>query len=177
MAEVERVGIEHPEVCQERTVHGPCEYRRVPGSLQCSIHAGGSAEKGMQKRELLNLRINTVWGDRAKEIAGKGSVKNLTDEIALMRVTLETMFNTIQSAQEMLLYVDKIDRLSSGIMKLVESWQKIQEKNKELLGRETVIAIFDQLIEVIVTKVKDPDTVKELAEDGYNIIMKALGTS
>lgn len=173
---IERVGITHPEVCQSRTANGPCEYRRVPGSLNCPIHAGGNAEAAVEKRDLLNLRINTVWGNRAKEIAGKGSVKNLTDEIALMRVTLETMFNTINSGPELLLHVDKIDRISVTIMKLVESWQKIQEKNKELLGRETVISIFDQLIEAIVVRVKDPDVVKDLAEVGYDIIMKALGT-
>lgn len=173
---IERVGMSHPECCEDRNVNSQCEYRRVTGSRFCPVHAGGNAEKQMEKRELLNLKINTVWGDRAKEIAGKSSVKNLTDEIALMRVTLESMFNTIETPREMLLYVDKIDKMSNGIMKLIESWQKIQEKNKELLGRETVISIFDQLIEVIVANVSDPDTLKKLADEAHGIITKALAS-
>lgn len=175
MQAIERVGVSHPECCEANNANGQCEYRRVSGSRNCPVHAGGAAVGGQEKRELTNLRLNSLYGNRAKELSGKGSVKNLTDEIALMRVALETIFNMIESANDMFIHVDKIDKLTSGIMKLIESWQKIQEKNKELLGRETVMAIFDQLIEAIVLRVKDPDVVKALADDGYNIIIKALG--
>jgi hypothetical protein len=176
MAKLERVGITHPEVCQGNTGQGPCEYKRSPGSDYCSIHGAGASIKAQERAELRNLRItNATYGQRAKEIAGSGGLKNLTDEIALMRVSLEAIFNNINNANEMLLYVDRLDKLANTISKLTESWQRLQEKNKELLGRDTVLAIFDQLMEKIVERVTDPDVIRSLAEDGYNIIAKGLG--
>lgn len=174
-AKIERVGANHPDVCQGNTGKGPCEYRQVPGSPFCSIHGAGNSVGNTARRDLRNLRLNSTFGQRAGELASSTGVKTLTDEIALMRVTLETVFNGIKDGNEMLLYVDKIEKLTKGIQSLVESWQKIQEKNKELLDRTTVTAIWDQLIGLIVDKVEDPDVVRAIAEEGMEIISKATG--
>lgn len=175
MAKLERVGLDHPECCQGTTGQGGCEYRQSPGSLYCGIHAGGAAQKSAERAELRNYQLNSAYAKRASDMSKSSAVKNLTDEIALMRVALETVFNSINNPNEMLLYVDKIDKLANGIQKLIESWQKIQERNRELLGRETVLAIFDNLMEKICERVTDPDVIQALATDGYEIISKGMG--
>lgn len=172
---IERVGINHPDCCQANNAHGQCEYRAAPGSKNCPVHAGGTAEKAKAKRELLNLRLNTAFGKRVGEIRNSGNVKNLTDEIAMLRTALEAIGNMIESQNDVLVYVDRIDKLAASISKLVDTWQKIQEKNKELMGRETVLALFDQLMDCIVQRVTDPDALRALADDAHGIVMKGIG--
>jgi hypothetical protein len=173
---LERVGSDSPHCCQGETGSGPCVYKAVPGSKFCSLHGGGCTALAQDRQELRNYQLSVAkFADRARSLGSSPGIKNLSDEIALMRVTLETVFNSISSENEMLLYADRIEKLTHGIQKLVESWQKIQERNNELLGREQVMAIFDALLIKIVEKVKDPDILKQLAEDAFEIITKGLG--
>lgn len=174
MAKLTRVGPDHPRACQGNTGSGPCSYEQEPNSLFCSLHGGCATSAGHARRELKNYKLNDLYGTRTKELASSPGIKNVTDEIALLRVSLETIFNSIKSENEMLLYVDKIEKLTKGIQGLIETLQKMQEKNKELLGRDTVIAIFDALMEKICERVRDPDIILALAEDGHGIIARGL---
>lgn len=174
MAKLNRVGPDHPRVCQGNAGSGPCCYEAMDGALFCGLHGGGPAGAGQIRRELKNYKLNALYGDRVKEFGNSPGIKSLTDEIALLRVSLEVIFNSIKSENEMLLYVDKIEKLTKGIQGLLETLQKLQEKNKELLGRDTVIAIFDALMEKICERVHDPDIILALAEDGHGIIARGL---
>lgn len=175
MAKLQRVGPDHPEACQSNTGNGPCCYKREPNSLFCAIHGGGASSAAGERRELQNYKLNSVFADRASQLSNSPRIKSLTDEIALVRTALETVFNSIKSENEMVLYVDRIEKLSTTVSKLITTLQNIQEKNKELLGREVVMSIFDQILEKIVQRVGDPDVIKCLADDAYEIILKGIG--
>ena len=172
---ITRVSENDSSRCQGSTGKGPCCYKQAPNSQFCPLHGGSRGGAVAERTELRNYKLSGVYGDRAKEIASGSCVKNLADEIALMRAALETVFNSIKSDNDMLLYMDKINKLTDGINKLVVSWQKLEVANKELLGRDTVLRIFDQLMEKIVELVSDPDVVLQLAEDGHGIIARGLG--
>lgn len=174
MSKFRRVGSDHPRVCQGNVGTGPCCYEAVEGAQFCSLHGAGATGSGQARRELKNYRLNNIFGDRVKELGASPGIKSLTDEIALLRVSLEVIFNSIKNENEMYLYIDKIEKLTKGIQSLLETLQKLQEKNKELLGRDTVIAIFDQLMEKICERVHDPDIILALAEDGHGIIARGL---
>lgn len=169
-----RVSANDPQRCQGSTKNGPCYYKQVSGSTCCPLHGGAASELAQDKRELRNYRLNTAAGERAKEMSGSGDVKNLGDEIHLMRAALETVFNNIQSPNDMMIHMDKIHKLTDGIGKLAATWQKLEKENKELLGRDTVLMIFDQLLSKIAERVNDPDVVAALAEDSFDIISKCL---
>jgi len=175
MAKLQRVGPDHPEACQGNTGNGPCCYKRDDNSLYCSIHGGGSSSAAGERRELQNYKLNSAFAGRAQDFSNSPRIKSLTDEIAILRTSLETVFNGIKNENEMLLYVDKLDKLATSISKLIMNLQNIQEKNKELLGREVVMSIFDQILEKIVVRVGDPDVIKCLADDAYEIILKGIG--
>jgi hypothetical protein len=174
-AKLQRVGTDHPECCQGTTGSQQCEYKRVAGSPYCQVHGPVSMQAAAEKAELKQYRLNSIFAGRAKDFAKSSQVKNLTDEIALMRTTLEGVFNGINNVNELMLYSDKIDKLSSGIAKLTDTWQKLQERNKELMGRDEVIALFDELLNKIIERVTDPDAIALLAEDCRVILEKGLG--
>lgn len=173
-AKIQRVGSDHPECCQGNTGNGGCEYKRGPNSLYCPLHGGSGSEQTAERADLRQYKLNSIFAGRAKEFSKGSAVKNLADEIALMRTTLEAVFNGIQNTNELMLYCDKIDKLTQGIAKLSETWQKLQERNKELMGRDEIVSLFDQLIEKIIERVTDPDTIALLAEDSRVILERGL---
>lgn len=171
---LERVGPDHPQCCKRNNPTSACHYKAEPGSEYCSLHGGSAASAANGRQELRNYKLNSVYAGRAKQLGDSPAIKNLNDEIALLRTTLEVVFNSIKSENEMLLYVDKIEKLVKGVQNAVESLQKLQEKNKELLSRDTVMAIFDGLMDKIVEHIQDPDTIKCLADEGFSIIQKHI---
>lgn len=174
MAKIQRVGADHPECCQGNTGNGGCEYRRTPGSSYCPLHGSSTQRESAEKAELRQYKLNSIYATRAKDFANGSNIKNLSDEIALMRTTLETIFNSITNINDMMTYCDKIDKLATSIAKLVESWQKLQERNKELMSREEVIVIFDELLNVFLSKVTDPDALDQLAEECRVVLTRGL---
>lgn len=172
---LKRVGTDHPRVCQRANPTGPCVYEAEPGALYCAMHGGSGAALAAKDQELRNYKLNNVLGGRTRELASSPGVKNLNDEIALMRATLETVVNSLDTASAVILHVEKIERLNKGIRDTIEVFQKLQEKNKELLGRDTVLAIFDAIMTKIAERVTDPDVIQALAQDGCEIISKSLG--
>lgn len=169
---LKRVGPDHPSCCQRQTPTGNCDYQAVPGGLYCALHGGSGGAAAEERRELRNFKLNSAFAGRAKELGNSPAIKNLTDEIALMRTALEVIFNSIKSEHEMLVYSDKIEKLTKGIQNLIESLQKMQEKNKELMSRDRVMQIFDDLMTKIVERVSDPDVIAHLANDSFEIISK-----
>lgn len=175
MAAIQRVGVDHPDVCRGNTGAGPCEFLQVPGSPYCPVHGSSTSQISAEKAELRQYKLNSIFATRAKDFHKSNNVKNLGDEIALMRTTLEAVFNHLNGPNELLLYCDKIEKLANGIAKLIESWQKLQERNKELMAREEVIALFDGLLNKILERVTDPEVIAMLAEDCRVILERGLG--
>jgi hypothetical protein len=169
---LERVGVEHPLVCKGVTPSGPCEYKSEPGAEACALHGGSGTSQASERRELRNYKLNSAFAGRAKELGDSPAIKSLNDEIALLRTALEVIFNNIKTENEMLLYVDKIEKITNGIQKLLESTQKLQEKNKELMSRDQVVGLFDRLLDKIIERISDSDTIKQLADDAYEILSK-----
>lgn len=173
---VERVGSNHPEVCQGNTGNGPCQYKREEGSQFCGLHGGAASSNARKTRELNNYKLSGLLAERANRIGDSSHIKSLADEIAMMRALLEATYSSIHSTQELLLYSDKLEKTAKLIGDLVEKWQKLQERNKELLGREDVLRIFDRILEEIIGQIGDnPDVIRVLADKGYAIITGGSG--
>lgn len=172
---LERVSNDDPRACQKGTQAGPCPYKALEGSLYCPIHGGTPAALATEKADLKKYKLNSAYAGRAKDFAGSTDLKSLTDELALLRTSLEVIFNSIKNEGEMLLYSDKIEKLSKGIQSMVVDIQKLQERNRELLGKDTVFAIFDRIMQLLVEHVKDADVLLILAEKGCEIITNGVG--
>jgi hypothetical protein len=176
-AKLDRVGHRHPEVCQAVVANGtPCEYRQVEGAKYCFLHGGAATAASTKRAELRNYILTGVYAKRAQDISNTSHAKNLSDELALCRVSLETIFNNINGPNEMLLHVDKIDKIVRTIEGLVNTTQKLQERGKELIDRETLFKMTDKILEIIVDNFKgEPDALIKMSEQIHGIVTGGLG--
>lgn len=172
---LERVGARDPMRCKKSNGDVPCQYKCVVGSDYCNLHGGGSTGRALEKRQLRNIILSGEMGQRATDMLNGGRLKDLTDEIIICRVMLEGLVKNIKAPTDFIIYSDKVNTTLKTSQSLVESIQKIQEKNKELVDRATLFTIAEGILGVITAHVSDPDLQRQIGEEIYGVIIKGLG--
>jgi len=167
---VERVGERHPEVCQGTTKLGPCVYKRMPGTSLCPMHGGQASQGPYQRTQLKNMIISNFAAEAAQRHAN-GELKCLTDEIVVLRVTLEAIFNKCENPNDLLIYSDKFANLANCINRQVETLQKIEERTEELMDRQTLYKICDKITEILVQNIKDTELLGKVGNEIYELVM------
>jgi hypothetical protein len=142
---------------------GQCMYRHVPGSQYCPRHGGGVQLNKNKEAALKNYKL-TQYQARVGELSTNPEIKNLREEIGILRMTLENILNQCETANKLLLYTDKITNLTDKIEKLVRSCQHMEEKNNNLLDRKVVFIIADSIVTLVAQYIEDPDIVAILGE-------------
>lgn len=160
----ERVADDDPLRCNAVNVgpHGDqCHFKAVLNSKFCYIHGGSSQENLNKKAALANYRLQQ-YGERVADFANNPEVKNLREEIGIVRMLLEQVINKCDDSNKLLIYSDKISTLVNQISKLVDTCQRLEEKNNNLLDRKVVIVIADSIVTLIGQYVTDPDKLNEI---------------
>lgn len=171
----ERVAETDPNRCQGiigGSQAGQCNYKAVPGCKFCMMHGGSGQASDNKKGALKNYRIQQ-WGEQIGDKANSSDIKSLREEIGILRMLMETTLNHCKNANDLLIYSDKIGHLTEKIQKLVESCQKMEEKNNQLLDRKVVIVIADSIVTLIGEYVTDPDMLDEIGAKICNSIEAA----
>lgn len=172
---LERVGARDPMRCKKSNGSTPCYYKCVPGSDYCNLHGGSATGRALEKKQLRNLILQGEMGQRASEMMAGGRLKDLTDEVILSRVLLEGILKNIKVNTDFIIYADKVNATLKTTQSLVESLQKVQEKNRELVDRATLFTIAEAILGVITAHIDDPDQQRKIGEEIYAVIIKGLG--
>jgi len=161
-------GVEDQCQCVIRT--GQCTNKIVAAGCQfCFNHGGSSYLKKQNDQALNNYRLNKFHA-RLKEIRSASTIKDLRDEVGILRLILEEKFNAFTTTNEMILNSGSIGDLVMKIEKLVTSCHKLDEKLGAVIDRSTVINIAEQLIASVSKNVKDPEALERIAEDFEKIM-------
>lgn len=156
-----------PDRCQgnNRGHHtgSQCMYKRVPGCTYCIRHGGYVQVEKNKKAELKNYRL-THYQARVGDLSNHPEIKNLREEIGILRMVLESVLNQCENANKLLLFTDKITNLTDKIEKLVRSCQHMEEKNNNLLDRKVVFIIADSIVSLVGQYIEDPDIMIALGE-------------
>lgn len=171
MAKMERCAEDDPLRCQAVFAHGQCPYKRIEHSEYCLMHGGNKGQEAHRKKSIHDYKLQQVeWQQRVDELAGSNHVKNLRGEIGLLRMALEQILNQAKTATQLLLYTDKIQSMTRDVRGLVETCQKIEERNKELLSKTEVMNIADAVINIMSNFISDPDDLLAAGDQLYATI-------
>lgn len=160
MPPLEIVQPHDPRRCQFVASNGQCVYIKKEKSNFCEIHAAGSTAKE-KKFQLARYRLQQ-YQERVAEFSNDDEIKSLREEIGIMRMALEQVIVQCQSANDLLIRSDKISNMVGQIQRLVESAQKLEERNNNLLDRKIVIIIADSIVTLIGNYITDPDKLTEI---------------
>lgn len=156
-----------PNRCGGATARGQCTNEAMPGSDFCKVHGGVDKEA---KASLRNYHL-TKWQDRVSDKASNDNIKNLREEIGIMRVLLEIVINRCENEQEFAMASSKISEMVGKIDALVKSCHKLEGSMGNLLDKQAILQFAGQVIGIISNHLKDTDLLNQIADD----ITKAIG--
>lgn len=168
----ERCAEDAPDRCQATGREGQCPYRAVPGATMCARHGGVQQQQAAARHDLKNYRL-TKWKAKVGEKANNPHIRNLSDEIGIIRVMIEETLELVDGPNKMLMYTDKISNLVGQVQRLVETSQKLDERNAELLPRNIIIVIADSIVTILGQYITDPDALLEVGKKICDVIANA----
>lgn len=166
----ERVEDENdPERCQSNNRDGQCMYKVLTlanggKSKYCPRHSPGAVAN--QK----NYRFNAQFLPRINDFADNPKLKNLAEEIGLMRMTLETIVNRCKDDMELTLEADRIAKMVREINALVVSCHKLEEATGQVLSKTIVVNIGTMVVSILSKYVEDKSILDRVGEEIYAAI-------
>lgn len=170
----ERVTPGDPMQCQWVNKNGQCINKMVHGSQFCPAHGGARVAANRAASDMAKYRLKQ-YQQRVSEFAGDDQIKSLREEIGILRMTLESLLNSLDSPNKLLLFVDKIQALIGQIQKTVESAYRMEEKMGTLIDRRSVIIIGDSIVKILAEFIVDPDQLNTIAGQICSSIEMAAG--
>lgn len=155
--------------CQCVLARGQCINEAVPGGKYCMSHGGAGVVKAQQAEALNNYRLQK-YNSRLRELRSSSAIKDLRDEVGILRLILEEKFNSFQSSTDLILQSGSIGDLIMKIERLVTSCHKLDEKMGLVVDKSEVTAIADQLIACVGKHVNNADILEKIAGEFSEIM-------
>jgi hypothetical protein len=163
----------HPNRCQMVSpATGQCLNMSMDQQQYCKAHISARAQQiSNQTKRVYNLMM---FQERMKELTGVEDEKNLSEELALLRITLEGIMNhTGGDSNQLLIHSSKINDTTTRILKMVQAIHNIQKTSGTLLDKNAIVQLAGNIINIITKHVDDPNTVALIANDILEEVKKA----
>lgn len=163
MAKLERAeGLYDPDKCEASGSLGSCPYKKMPGSLYCKRH-GGNLPTQSATRERERMYLLNKWQDRVDNLSNHPRLRDLTNELGIMRMMLEETLNQCNDAQDLIRHSARVTSIVDKIQRLVETLDKIEARNA--LQPAQLANLANQWVQIINIHVKDPMVLEKLSDD------------
>lgn len=147
-----------PNRCQAVTAKGQCPNKAAKGQQYCQIH-GGRDENHKKSYQLAK------WRNRLDRFSESRDIKNLNDELGLLRMTLEALVNKCQDDNDLVMNQGAISNLVMNITKLITSTTAVEQKIGKYVDKKTILQFASEVIDIIATELADqPEKIEAIAE-------------
>jgi len=141
---------------------GQCPFVKVNDTDYCARHGGALSDVKQEKAAVRNYHL-TKWQGRVNQLADNSGIKSLREEVGILRMILENMLNTAQDNDMLLMYSTRASDLIMKIERLVTSCDKMEGKMGQLLGKDSVLRLAAQYVEIITDHITDTDIVDKIS--------------
>lgn len=145
-----------PDRCQAtRKLHGQCHFKVVPGSKYCALHGGNNAQEAAIRDSIYKFRL-AKYQDRFGSLSGSDSIKNLRDEVAILRLLVQKRLDLCSNESDLLMHSTAISRFLNQIQSLAVSCAKVELSLSEVIDSENAVTIVQKLISAIKKHYTEP---------------------
>jgi len=142
-----------------------CLYKAVEGTKFCARHSAGTMQKKAEAKQAeYNYQLNR-YRSRVIEFAENPKVKNLRDEVGVLRLLLETIVNRCNDDTNLMIYAGKISELVMKIDKVVTSCHSIEAKTGQVLDKTTVVNLAEGVVQILTKYVTDSEVLGLISND------------
>ena len=161
---------EDPNRCQAVQRNGQCPFLAVEGTKYCPRHGGILQQERDNKEKATNYKLNR-YKARFIEFLTSAGIKDLREEIAILRILVEEVFNKYSDGM-LIAAVPILSDLIPKIEKLVISCHKLEQSLGSLLDEKSILNLATAILEIIDTHIKDPEIQRLISIDLAQLIIK-----
>jgi hypothetical protein len=156
---------EHPERCQA-IIGGrkQCDFYAVPGGKYCVAHGGHNTILASEREKVRNYRLQK-YQQRLDEFQSSNQLKNLREEVGILRILLEEKLNSINDNFDLVTQSSSIADLTVKVTSTVLQCQKLDEMTSRVLDKTQIVQMVTEITEIINTHVKDETIIDAIATD------------
>jgi hypothetical protein len=176
--EIQRMeSADDPERCQATMKRGQCEFKGLllsdkTRASYCKLHGGNRSEMGLETASLRQYRLGQ-WQSKLERFADSPILKDLRDEIGILRVLLEERLLQAQTASELVLMSGPISDLIMKIEKVVASCHKLEGSMGQHLDKAAILQLAGKLTAIMSIHLKDdPEMLDRIGSDFVNLIQE-----
>lgn len=167
------VGDLDPERCKSSTCSGACPNKAVPGMDFCKIHGGEKQLNAAKKAEHDGYRV-AKWRASIERFATPDHIKNLTEEIAILKVLLEEVLQQCHTSVDLVMNQGPISNLVNNISNVVNSFDKMQTRMGTLLNKSAIMNIAVTIVGILTQELKhEPELLAKVSEKIYEAVVIA----
>ena len=136
--------------CEYLSSFGQCPKVAVNGDHFCEDHTS----RTNQQKVGVYLITNRFLGESAARHAESDKIKSLVGEIAILRALLERRLNSIDNEAEAVSMAPTIKDTMLAIDKLVCSWHTMDMKLGNVLSKNALLKLAQDIIEIITKEIR-----------------------
>lgn len=150
-----------PQRCKFAFAHEQCWYVAENGD-HCEVHNGGKP-KDVQEKRLYRL-AEVESRVRLSELADHPGVKNLKEEVGLLRMMIEHKINSAKTESERLANYPSLNTMIMSAARLVKDCHELEQNLGELLSKHAVVRLGQELVNIIIDELKDVEGHEEIID-------------
>ncbi len=162
-----------PRRCQATTVNGQCPFLALDDHSHCSYHTKDFS----QERKLYDYNKTEFLkrlGQRVDAMTSSNKTRDLSEEIGITRITLENILGRCNEDFELQMATPQILDLVQAIQKLIESSVKVDKYIGQLMSKQQVVQIGQELVNCIAEEIGDEDKLRRIAKNFESIIQNSV---
>ena len=159
-----------PHRCQTVNIQGQCNNLAVEGGKNCICHGGNKQIASQKLASLRNYHLTRFQG-RVAQLGSSPNIKNLRDEVAILRMMLEERMNTCADANDLLMQSHTLSDLIMKIEKLVTSCNKLEGSLGQVMDKSAILQFANIVINIITTHIEDEAAINKIASE----LMEEIG--
>ena len=160
-----------PDACPICLEKGQITYKVIEGTRACPRHGGNSQLESLRKQSANQYRLQ-IWQKRVEEFTESEHAKSLRGEIGILKLTLESVLNSCQTASDLLMYSTKIGDLVTRIEKTVASCDRLERNMGMSLDKSTAMKLAADIVELIAEHVQEPETIDAISSGLIDLLGK-----
>ena len=174
--EIKEVAADAKDRCQNIIIGSgiQCQNRVMPGTNYCPIHCGVGQSIAHEAVAAKNYRL-LKWKTRVAELGDNPNVKNLRDEVAILRLLMEERLNRIDDATDLIMQSGPISDLVLKIEKVVASCHKLEGSMGQLLDKAAILQFASEVITILGEELKGQEAVVSKIADRITTVIGTIG--
>lgn len=162
--------------CQGVTPKGQCMNVVSEGSKFCPVHGGNRAAMAKEAENVRNYRL-TKFQVRLNAMADSSHLKNLRDEIGILRIVMEELINKCNAPVDLLQMAPQIGDTALKIERLVTSCHKLDKSMGQFLDKSDIMQLGSEIATIISGYVEKDEAIDDIMGQIGEIIERIAETN